>query len=435
MQPKTKQQKEIFKLSDKLKSITSKQKDWAYNKLFKNIAEPYRSSVLCMECGHVYKSTSGYSIPKITECPSCNRVLKYVSKRSNVHSSQSLYFAQITTVEQFQVVRIFEYNKHFHRTHPSHAYCHEVVQVWINQNGKYDLMTKITASNSWYSGQGFSNNSNLEIRNRNSNTSYYKLRIVPEAILQGRKVLPIVKRNGYTGSFFGRTPQLFFLDLLQDSFFETLVKNNHAALIGIYGQHSKGIKKYWQQLKIAFRNNYEIDDFGIYEDYLDLLEHFGKDLYSPKYLCPENFKKVHDKLVRKKREADRGLELEERLKRIIEDQKIYHAEKNQFFGLLFKSRNLQVKPLITVEEFVKEGDALNHCLYANQYHKRQDSLILSARINDVPIETIEISLKELSIKQARGKHNTQTKYHDKIVELVNSGMPQIARIVNKKQVV
>ena len=47
-----------------------------------------------------------------------------------------------------------------------------------------------------------------------------------------------------------------------------------------------------------------------------------------------------------------------------------------------------------------EGKAMHHCV--GGYHRRKDSLILSATIDGKRIETIEVSLTTLKVVQSRG---------------------------------
>lgn len=67
-------------------------------------------------------------------------------------------------------------------------------------------------------------------------------------------------------------------------------------------------------------------------------------------------------------------------------------------------------------------------LIKRNYYKRPESLILSARIGEKRIETIEISLKTYSIVQSRGACNKNTPYHDRIVSLMNRNMNLIKAI-------
>ena len=47
------------------------------------------------------------------------------------------------------------------------------------------------------------------------------------------------------------------------------------------------------------------------------------------------------------------------------------------------------------------------------------------------LETIELSLREMRILQARGLENKETKYHKEIVELVEQNMKTISKVAHK----
>jgi len=49
-------------------------------------------------------------------------------------------------------------------------------------------------------------------------------------------------------------------------------------------------------------------------------------------------------------------------------------------------------------------------------------LILTARIGNKRIETVEVNLKTLSVVQSRGVCNNNTEYHDRIIKLVKKNM-------------
>lgn len=82
---------------------------------------------------------------------------------------------------------------------------------------------------------------------------------------------------------------------------------------------------------------------------------------------------------------------------------------------------------------MEEGDELKHCLFTNKYYDKKDSLILSARVKNKPVETIEISLSNLKIIQARGFKNQSTTYHKKIIEMVNENMHRVGAIINQNK--
>jgi uncharacterized protein YlzI (FlbEa/FlbD family) len=183
------------------------------------------------------------------------------------------------------------------------------------------------------------------------------------------------------------------------------------------------------------RNAYIVKDASMWFDYIELLVDFGKDINNAKYVCPENLKAVHDKLVRKKREIERKQEIEEMRKEIAAYEKKYAKNKGRFLDLIFKDGNLIVKPLESVEEFMIEGDELNHCVFANKYYEKADCLVLSAMIKDKRIETVELSLKDMKILQSRGMNNIASEYHDRIINLVQSNIKKIAARKLEKEAV
>ena len=78
----------------------------------------------------------------------------------------------------------------------------------------------------------------------------------------------------------------------------------------------------------------------------------------------------------------------------------------------------------SVADMEDEGSKMHHCVFAMGYYKRKDSLILTARsaADGKRIETIEVSLKTFKVVQSRGMQNSNTPYHDEIINLVNSNI-------------
>ena len=103
--------------------------------------------------------------------------------------------------------------------------------------------------------------------------------------------------------------------------------------------------------------------------------------------------------------------------KLVEDEKQYLNAKGIFFGLAFTDSLICVKVIESVEEMAEEGRTMHHCV--GGYHKRKDSLILSATIDGKRIETIEVSLKTFEVVQCRGVCNENSEYHDRIIALVN----------------
>ena len=80
-----------------------------------------------------------------------------------------------------------------------------------------------------------------------------------------------------------------------------------------------------------------------------------------------------------------------------------------------------------MQEYIEEGQALHHCVFTNEYHLKEKSLILSARIAGKWIETIELSLETMEALQCRGLMNKNTEYHERIIDLVHRNIQQIQR--------
>ena len=226
-------------------------------------------------------------------------------------------------------------------------------------------------------------------------------------------------------------PQDLF-SLLMKQKAETLLKANQINLFKIFNSRESQINKYWYSIKICIRNGYEIQDATMWLDTVRLLEHFEKDLLSTKYVCPTDLHKSHDKLMNKKRRQDDLLRAEELKKKLKDQERAYKKEKAQYFGISFSNGNITIKVLASVKEFIAEGKELKHCIYTNEYFAEKNSLILSARIDNKPIETIEISLKEMKIVQARGLQNKATKYDKEIKSLVKDNLYQIKQISKLK---
>lgn len=89
--------------------------------------------------------------------------------------------------------------------------------------------------------------------------------------------------------------------------------------------------------------------------------------------------------------------------------------------------------LENVSEFIEEGDSLKHCVFTNEYFKKKDSLLFSVRIDNKPIETIEVSLSKMEIAQCRGMKNNKSQHHKVILNLMKRNLYQIRSRMKKKK--
>ena len=158
------------------------------------------------------------------------------------------------------------------------------------------------------------------------------------------------------------------------------------------------------------------------------MKNLGKDLRNPKYICPDDLYKAHEKALAAWRKIRRSQELVDKKKSIAEEENAFKALREKYFGVLITDGTLEISPLKSVLDFFEEGNEMHHCVYENEYYKKENALILSARIEGKRIETVEVDLKTYSLIQSRGLCNHNTPYHNRIVDLVNRNMNLIKAI-------
>ena len=403
---------------------------WAEQHIFLKWAVLSRGKFHCLECAHSWKPDSeSQSCQKYIACTACKGRLK-MHQYNQVHFKEIEYFAVTDACQGYQVVRIICSHKNMKKNFlPEYSHT-EVMQHWINPKGEARTISRSTnvfsqAYDAWkyYSP--------LEIRPKDFQRSP-KYRINPYKVYPSLKVIPLLKRNGFKTSMHGIAPQILFTALLKDPIAETLLKSAQNALLVHYlTSHEQHIGENWQAVKTCLKQGYRIQDIKSWEDYISLLKWFKKDLSSPAFACPENLDEAHDRLVAKKRDIQRRKHLAQMRAEIQQAEPVYEKDKKQFFGLSFSDKNLTIKVLDSVQDFLVEGDTLHHCVFTNEYFKKKDSLILSAQIDNRPLETIEVSLSKMEIIQSRGNRNKTSKYHSRILRVINKNLPEIAKRLKK----
>lgn len=430
MIPKTNIEKQLTALSSSLAPIKPEMCAWAEKNIFLNWGVLSRGKFYCLQCAHSWKPDNVSSCSKFTNCTACKGKLK-IQSYNQVHFKEIEYFSVLETCAGYQVVRIIIAYKHMKKNFTPTYFCKEVMQHWISQNGE---VRSLSISTNVFSNtiDAWKFYSPLEIRPKDfsRNAKYY---INPYKVYPNIKVLPLLKRNGFKNSVYNIAPHLLFSSLLTDSTAETLLKAKQQILLQYYlGASRQRVKQNWQAVKTVIRNNYKITDVPIWEDYLELLRYFKKDLSCPTYVCPENLSIAHDHLVQKKRELLRKKKLQDLRLEIEKAQKRYTSDKKRFFGLVFQKDGLCVSVIENVRDFMQEGDDLGHCVFTNEYYDKKDSLILSAKVADQSVETIEISLSRMEILQCRGFKNKPSKHHKEILSLLSQNLYRIKERLQKK---
>jgi len=433
MTPKTLIEKQITALSASLAPLSPAVTAWAEKSIFLKWGVLSRGKFHCLDCSHAWKPDSAKAeCQDYIKCAGCRGKLK-MQPYNKTHFKEIEYSAVLDTAGDFQIVRIICSHKQMKKGFAPTYFHKEVMQHWINPKGEVRTMSlSVNVFSQTYDQWKYY--SPLEIRPKDFQNSP-KYRIAPYRVYPKLKVVSTLKRNGFKTSFHNIAPQMLFSALLKDSLAETLLKASQISMLAYYlTSHEQHLKQNWQAVKTCLKYSYVISDYSIWEDYISLLRWFKKDLSCPLYVCPDNLPESHDRLVRKKRAIQRRKYLIEMRSEILEAQNVYAEEKKDFFGLCFSEKNLTVSVIENVQDFMEEGDNLHHCVFTNEYYKKKNSLILSAKVDSQSVETIELSLKNMEIIQCRGFKNNASKHHKQIISLMNRNLYKIKERVKKRTV-
>lgn len=423
MKPTTSFQKKVTDYKIHLNPVTEKQENWATKNLFDCHGVVSRNKHVCLECNHVWKLENP---TKKTNCPNCQNKLIIFSENAT-HFRQVEYFTIVETVKDLQVVRFVSSIKTMRKdVQPKFSYV-EVMQHWIDEKGNTTSLAKSVNGfsiylDSWIYGSEMT----IKIMPQDSN----KFSITPRKVYPNSKVLPIFKRNGFKGRFHDIAPQLLFTHIVKDSIAETLLKAGQTTLLDYYIYRRNSVAKNWKVIKVCLKNNYKASDWQIWEDHIDSLRELGQDLYNPDLVCPKDLKASHNyymNLQQEEKNKENSMTNAELFER-------YAKAKSKYFDLIFQDKEITICALKTLKDFKKEGKILDHCVFKNKYFKKKDSLIFSAKINNKPIETIEISLAKMEVNQSRGLNNEATEYNERILSLVNKNIYKIKRLTKQKKV-
>lgn len=439
MKPKTKRQREIVALSATLPPITEKQKQWAFSHCFPQEAYQCKGKAWCSECGNTFDaSNSDLSVDLIgdkTICPHCGARLKVKTSQKR-KIAEKHYYTIVTTCKGYQVCRNFSVGKHLRKGEKPYYEIHEVVQNWISPDGHEEVVARPTAQISGYY-DAWCMNKPMELRPKYRSHDGYsfmtdKYSVSGAWIYPHRRLLPIVKRNGYTGRNDSGIPENKHITLLlTDREAEWLEKTGQYALLKFkYGRgYREGCMPFAHSIRVANRAGYKVKDASMWIDYLGLLGYLGLDTHNAHYVCPRNLKAAHDRLDRRVERIKAEKEAERQRKEAVKWETKYRESKGKYFGICFGDDNITIAVIKSVADIAEEGKEMHHCVYNAGYYKRPDSLILSARDKDGKrLETIEVSLKTFQVVQSRAKCNGTSPQHDRILELVRKNIDLFRKI-------
>lgn len=404
---------------------------WAVKDCLRHVGYATKNRVLCMDCGGRFSSDVVKN--KKAKCPHCKTKLEIEKSQSRTFE-QKIYVGYAQIIGIYQVVRYFEVSSNKRDSKKANYHCFEILQHWVRQDGKIETVARIHALNgycdSWSGGT-------MEIRKDYGSYSYAgdKYDVYTDHFHPKSEFKTEFEKIGIDKNLAGLTFCEAKRIIPENPQAETLLKAKQYDLLSFTTQSANlgKINRYWASIKICLRNNYIVKDASMWFDYIELLQYFQKDTHNSFYVCPKDLKQAHDQLMGKKRKVQLREKLEKQREKIDREQVNYAKQKGRFFGLLFTDGQLVIKTLETVEEFMTEGDVLRHCVFTNEYYKKPDSLVLSARIENKPIETIEISLKTMKLVQSRGLKNDPSEYHDQIINLVRKNINIIQKRKSEKK--
>ena len=426
MKPRTRLEKLVAGLSEKLPAITKAQEEWAKEHVFDHVAYKCKNELWCSECGEIWVNTGNSKLGDKTECPYCHHQLDVkVSRKQKNH--EEAYMSILQVRGGFQVIRHILCWKNARRgTSPVYYDFTEVVQEWIREDGKRTIIARPINMGR----NGFAYSSPLSIKGEygsNPYNYYGDLYAIFGELYPRKELLPELKKRGLNRLFPDVTPSKLIRDLLKGgNDAELCLKTGQISMLKHMYRNGLSQLRYKPSFNICNRNHYIIKDASLWEDYMSLLAYFGKDLRNAHYVCPKNLKVAHDRLLAKKdaREAklrqDRDrVEAIRRREKLMKDIAGFYERMEKFFGMKITDGNIVICPLESITHFYQEGKAMHHCVYKLGYYNRPDRLILSAKdTGGKRIETIEVNLKTLNIVQSRAVCNGVSEFHDQIVKLV-----------------
>ena len=416
MKPRNKFEQAVLTQSQHLRPITKAQRQWAFRECIDHYA--YRlpkGNTTCMDCGH------SWQMIKPTEhctCPQCGAGLEVITTRAR-KLKQRQYFTVLTSSGGYQVLRMYLLIAGMEKGYQATSSVMEIGQYWWDERGRQSIIAVQRTMGHYI--DSFAYYSPMAIRHDNEAYRFIaRCPLYPEV-----KLSDTLQRNGFEGKCYGIAPTSLIPALLTDSRAETLMKARRTEHLAYFLSRPRNWDAYWPAYKITLRRDYDITDIALWCDYVDMLRRLGKDTHNAHYVCPEDLQQAHDEVHRKLRARQEREQEEHKRQKAQEDEARFQKLKAPFFGITFTDGTIQIRVLESVQEYIEEGQVLHHCVFSNEYHLKEKSLILSARIEGKRVETIEVSLETMQVIQCRGLQNKNTEYHERIIELVHQNMKQI----------
>lgn len=388
----------------------------------------------------------------------------YAEKRKKVEHYD--YYSLVTAVGDWQVVRYYLLNSKITRNGYTLGYLCEVSQRWMRLDGdgrlSLHIFEKPKMMNWQWRSQPYSLSQPLALKswdagyNRGGRTEFFMddCEVVPGRIF----ARPFVDAG--LDKAMGRIDEICLyrdrkiadevktIDLCQDkvkeltkkcylpTIAETLYKIGEESLAETFitnGWIASLVTRYWTSFLVARRHGYRTKEWLLWFDYIRDLQRLGRDIHSPKYICPEDIGEAHGKIIDKWDAIAAIEEREKNMAEILKYEPKYKAMKQAYFGFCIVTESgITISTAKSVRDIFEEGQHMHHCVFKMGYYKHKNDLILFARgRNGERIETVRVDLANLKIAESRGVQNKATEWHDEIVKAMNANMWRIGEAMKK----
>lgn len=425
----------LLAMQKRLKPLTQAQRNWAHSHYTKRAILKRGGVIWCQCCGYIHHQLPGIINIDLEcggQCPECGAVLNLEQGRGTMFKER-YYLTFTASLDGWLVFRTFLASRINIKGEPTRYGLDEIYQNWISPEGEENILSVPYSRTPW-SGEKWDVSSPLDKPRKHNGfySSYFAYNDMFDVrgnyFYPRLAVTPILKRNGWSKVFLDSnvSPAEVCKALLRPEM-EMIAKTQR--VLFVYAVRHQ-IKVPIHAVKICNRKGYCIEDPGVWLDYIENLRELGLDTHNAYYVCPDDLHAAHERMVARLRKIREREEREKRLAEIAGLEVDYLKTKGKFFGICFGNENIIVTVIQSVADIEAEGRAMRHCVFVNEYYKKDNSLILSAKDKDGNrLETIEVNTKTFQVIQSRGVCNQNTPHHNEIINLVNNNMYRIRQAI------